>query len=451
MDDHSPMPHPLPDTATKSERSSLDGLSLSSSTVSERSFPASTPRAHRPSSEGPRPTPVRPQVLSGRLRPASSFNTIRKNDSYCTVPDEERYSVGVTHHIGARVESGQRQFPRSDPDGQSEISETAPDLLSHHPLSSNSAPPHRLSIKSRSSVSPLPRTSPSTLTHQPNEGGVAALRRSRSGPAQVVTPAMIQSALDALEGIQDKATPISLCPHHISLDSASRQSPVLPEDVTTALTAWISSQSLHMAGVSGYSSRSSVPQTPLVTPPPTPRHVFSSEDSPGNGDVKGRQGISAGDLISALATLMGLKEEKTPSSQGSRVCSVPACTPREGLNEWTKLGIHPEEVIEALSALTIQQVRSVRNRDESKHHLIRAYWAKPILCGCVWVGEWVGVCVMGRWAWVSECVCKTHVMVNVYVQIFLIVKYGSESINMINFGMCTPLTILFTLSMIATV
>lgn len=349
----------------RSDRSSLDRVSFSSSTMSDHSCSHLTPPMERPSSAGSHPLSGRPHVLSGRPRLSSSFNAGGTQDLFSAVPDEERYSVGATYHTGARESSGHGYLPRPEPDGQSDVSCTSPDLLLRHPRSSrgNSATRHRVSGGSVLSLSPPP-PSPSptlTITHQDNEGTKGGVIKSGCGHTKIVTPAMIQSALDALEGIQDKATPLSLgLPRHPSLDSTSRQSPVLPGDVTSALTAWISSQSIHRAGVSG---NSSVSRTPLLTPPPTPRgQILPSESSPGDQDAGregGRQGISARDLISALTTLMCPGDEKSSSSRESRVCSVPACTPREGLSEWARMGIRPEEVIQALSALTIHQVHII--------------------------------------------------------------------------------------------
>ena len=281
------------------------------------------------------------------------------------MPDEERYSVGVTHHLGARGKHGRGLLPRSDPDGQSDVSSTSPDLMLRNASSSrgNLVNPNRQSVASGHSLSPPPPSPSLDPGQQYLEGPPAHIGNAH---VKTVTPSMIQSALDALEGILDKATPLSLTTRHPSVSSTSRQSPVLPGNVTSALTAWISSQSLHQPGasatVSGESSRASVNRTPLLTPPPTPGQLQTSDkDSMGGGEGSqgvGRQGISAQDLIDALSTLIVTGDDRLPSSRhSSQGCSVPACTPREGLSEWAKMGIHPEEVIHALSALTIHQVR----------------------------------------------------------------------------------------------
>ena len=334
----SPLPHLLPDTTTQPDLSSLDSLSLSSSQSSEQSLPRMPLRTDRPSSEGPHPLPGRPQVLSSSLRSSSSMKACRKKESFSTKPNEENYAVGVLHH---RRKTRHSHNPRSEPDGQSDVSGTSPDMLLCHPDSSCGL--HRRSASSGSSPPP---SSPVLTTTQPRNNG-------EYGHAKAVTPAMIQSALDALEGIQDKVMPISFGPSPLHvLNLSSRQSPVLPEDVTSALTAWISSQSLHKMGLSINSSRSSVNQTPLVTPPPTPKQMLASKGLSSSGDC---QGISVGELISALTVLI-CPGEKVSSSRESYIYSVPACTPIEGLSEWTRLGIDPEEVILALSGLTIQQV-----------------------------------------------------------------------------------------------
>jgi hypothetical protein len=79
-----------------------------------------------------------------------------------------------------------------------------------------------------------------------------------------------------------------------------------------------------------------------------------------------RQGISASDLIAALSSIMGGQEsaDAATSGESSGVCSVPACTPKEGLNEWLRLGIHPDEVIQALTALTISRAEQEVDGEE---------------------------------------------------------------------------------------
>lgn len=143
---------------------------------------------------------------------------------------------------------------------------------------------------------------------------------------------MIQSALDALYHIQNKDTPLSLTPRD------DMPTPIFPEAVTSALSAWITSQSGHSSGT-----------TPLISPPP------STPLEPINQD-RIQHAISAKDLIGALSALIPHQEAGggEDSGESSTTCSVPACTPQEGISGWLKLGIQPDEVIQALTALTIR-------------------------------------------------------------------------------------------------
>lgn len=280
--------------------------------------------------------------------------------------NEESYSVGVSHrggviynkggHRGGVVDSKGVFTARPEPDGQSDISSTSPDIMRQRNRFDQRSPyrsPHR---------SPHLSTPPCTPVR--TDG--------REVLAMPITPAMLQSALDALEGIPDKDTPLSLTPHR--LYSESSQNAVLPEAVTSALTKWISSQSLQGTGnTSGGPSRSSMKTTPLLTPPPS-----TPSSTPIRNSSFEQSGISAGDLIAALSTLKVSGEDK-PGSGGA---PVPACTPNEGVGgfeEWARLGIKPAAVIQALSALTIQQV-SVwgvgRLRCFWAHWLMRAMVAK---------------------------------------------------------------------------
>ena len=105
-----------------------------------------------------------------------------------------------------------------------------------------------------------------------------------NGNKPQISPAMIQTALEALQQIEDKKRPLSLTPGE-SVTSPST-TPVLSEAVTSALTAWISRQN------SSVSSNA----TPLVSPPPSSPLETSTE-------VPCRP-ISASDLIAALSSLI---------------------------------------------------------------------------------------------------------------------------------------------------
>lgn len=227
-----------------------------------------------------------------------------------TMEDEERYSVGSWH---SSPEGGLSS--REEPDGQSDISSVSPEVLLVPP---GSDPP------SSHSLSPPPST---PLTANGNN-------------KPTVTPAMIQSALDALFHIQNKDTPLSLTPRD------DTPTPIFPEAVTSALTAWI--QSGHSTGT-----------TPLISPPP-------STPLESNHQERVQQAISAKDLIGALSALIPPQDGGgEDSGESSNVCSVPACTPQEGISGWLKLGIQPDEVIQALTALTIRNSEDGGQQEEA--------------------------------------------------------------------------------------
>ena len=99
---------------------------------------------------------------------------------------------------------------------------------------------------------------------------------------------MIQSALEALQQIEDKQRPLSLTPNETTTTGVATTTPVLSEAVTSALTAWISRQN---------SSSASATVTPLVSPPPSTPLETSLEYQP-------CRPICASDLIAALSSLI---------------------------------------------------------------------------------------------------------------------------------------------------
>ena len=247
-----------------------------------------------------------PLLTHGLLRPGGDVR------QFSAMEDEERYSVGSWH---SSQEEGSLPS-REEPDGQSYISNVSHDLLL---VPSKSDPP------SSHSLSPPPST---PLTANGNN-------------KPIITPAMIQSALDALYHIQNKDTPLSLTPRD------DMPTPIFPEAVTSALSAWITSQSGHSSGA-----------TPLISPPP------STPLEPINQD-RIQHAISAKDLIGALSALIPHQEGGgEDSGESSTTCSVPACTPQEGISGWLKLGIQPDEVIQALTALTIRNSEDSSGRQE---------------------------------------------------------------------------------------
>ena len=252
------------------------------------------------------------EFVAGSGTKASSFNSRFRDDSLVSLPDS-----------------------REDPDGQSDISSVSPEAIILQRESTPDTPIEATDTPSVCSLTPPPST---------------PLTANGNSFKSMITPLMIQSALTALQQIQDKDTPISAG----GMEEGGH-SPIFPEEVTTALTAWINQQHQRSAG-------SSELQTPLLSPPPsTPQKPESESDNHSavvNLDAPGanvRHGISASDLIAALSSFMAQDSADATSGESSGVCSVPACTPKEGLNEWLRLGIHPDEVIQALTALTISR------------------------------------------------------------------------------------------------
>lgn len=239
---------------------------------------------------------------------------------------------------------------REEPDGQSDISSISPEAIVLQRESTPDTPVEPTDTPSICSLTPPPST---------------PLTANGNSFKPTITPIMIQSALTALQQIQDKDTPISAG----GIDSEGGHSPIFPEEVTTALTAWINQQHQRSRG-------SSELQTPLLLSPPpsTPQKPESecasdTHSAVVNLDAPGaniRHGISASDLIAALSSIMGGQEsaDMATSGESSGVCSVPACTPKEGLNEWLRLGIHPDEVIQALTALTISRAEQEVDGEE---------------------------------------------------------------------------------------
>ena len=238
---------------------------------------------------------------------------------------------------------------REEPDGQSDISSISPEAIVLQRESTPDTPVEPTDTPSICSLTPPPST---------------PLTANGNSFKPTITPLMIQSALTALQQIQDKDTPISA-----GGTEEGGHSPIFPEEVTTALTAWINQQHQRSRG-------SSELQTPLLLSPPpsTPQKPESESTSDThsaivNLDAPGanvRHGISASDLIAALSSLMGQESTDATSGESSGVCSVPACTPKEGINEWLRLGIHPDEVIHALTALTISRAEQEVDGEEEE-------------------------------------------------------------------------------------
>ena len=194
---------------------------------------------------------------------------------------------------------------REEPDGRSDASTHSPDVLQDTNDSSplsTTTPP----------CTPLPSTS--SLTQR-----------------GIVTPEMITSALDALTQAASQAS---------SVVGTPQEERLLPELISQTLSTWISDHS-----------------TPLcTTPPPTPL----DEEDTNQG-----QGLSISDLISAL-TLAVSTHKTDEGGGGSGAPSVPSSTPQEGLLELAKLGIQPEDILEALSALSIVREEEEEEKEEEE-------------------------------------------------------------------------------------
>ena len=296
-------------------------------------------------------SPLEEDFVAGRGSKVASFIPRFHDDSLVSLPDS-----------------------REDPDGQSDISNVSPEAIVIRHESTPETPVETMDTPSVCSLTPPPST---------------PLTTNGNSFKSTITPLMIQSALVALQQIQNKDTPISTGGAE---EGGGGHSPIFPEEVTTALTAWINQQHNRSAG-------SSELQTPLLSPPPcTPQRPESESDNvsavinldgtgPGAGMGMGasvRHGISASDLITALSSLIAQDSTTdVASGESSGVCSVPACTPKEGLSEWLRMGIRPDEVIQALSALTISRAEQEgEGKEEPKvtlsSHVVTKYEEFPL-------------------------------------------------------------------------
>lgn len=235
---------------------------------------------------------------------------------------EEHYSVGsLVSPTYDREGSLVSLLSREDPDGQSDISSSSPEPCGNV---------GRSELSSVSLLSPPPST---------------PLPHNESATKPTISPAMIRSALESLQQIQssNKGTPLSDTP--LSEDSTHNQ--ICPEAVANALTVWMNHEAQR------HSSVSSDNTTPHISPPPsTPLDSVSIDDQGSHTCMP----ISSSDLVAALSALAAPSRRSSTATSGenSTVNSVPACTPKEGISEWLKLGFKPEDVIQALTALSLQ-------------------------------------------------------------------------------------------------
>lgn len=264
------------------------------------------------------PSPLQEDTEERDLSPQNLTQTIHRN-SRLGYPNAGHYAVETLSHN--RDGSLVSLLSREDPDGQSDTVSVSPEACCN-----GSSEPSSVSLLSPPPSTPLPQNESTTKP--------------------TITPAMIQSALESLQQIQNnKGTPLLSTSH--SDDSSQKR--ICPETVANALSTWMNQEAQHEV----HSSRSSCNTTPHVsTPPSTPLDVVSSDDQ------KLRTGIpiSSASLFVALSALVvpSRQSSTVASEESSVVGSVPVSTPSEGISEWLKLGFKPEDVIQALSVLSLQ-------------------------------------------------------------------------------------------------
>ena len=199
----------------------------------------------------------------------------------------------------------------------------------HHILSgSREEPDGRSDTGNHSPTLPRTSSSPLSITTPPCTPLPSTSSLSQGG---VVTPEMISSALDALTQAASHASSTAGTPH---------EERHLPELITQTLSTWISDHSS------------------CATPPSTPFDEDGSQEQP----------ISATELITALT--QAVAAHKSEDGNGSGAPSVPSSTPQEGLLELAKLGIQPNDILEALSALSIVREEEEMSEEDEKGRAI---------------------------------------------------------------------------------
>lgn len=176
-----------------------------------------------------------------------------------------------------------------------------PLFFDHHPLRvPPSLPPSRDDPDGQSD-SPCLDSSPLSLATPPctPAGG------QEVGVVSSITPQMILTALESLSSSQTRS--------------------VSPDSLSQALQGFINE---HL----------------LTTPPSTPLNE-GEEDHP----------LSSSDLISALTATLNahIVTDGEGSDGGSGVPSVPVGSPQEGLSELVRLGLQPEDILKALTSLSV--------------------------------------------------------------------------------------------------
>lgn len=269
----------------------------------------SQPAPIPPASPPPPPSPSAVQV-SWSIESINPGDSPALNRPYSLPPSSSSSSLQSTldldHPLFADVllpapspkssyeDSPNLPLSREEPDGRSDASNHSVDALGI-PASSSS---------------PCSVSTPPCTPQPPSPGDHGSQ----------VTPEMISSALEALT---------QAASHASSTISTPQEERHLPELISQTLSSWITDHSS------------------CATPPSTPMDMDEASQP---------QAVSAADLIAALTSAISLhRVEEVGSSTGreSGVPSVPACTPQEGLLELAKLGIQPEDILEALSALSI--------------------------------------------------------------------------------------------------
>ncbi len=279
---------------------------------------------------------VGPTAISSRPAPHGSFDTLPSP----THEQSQQENHLLSHSMASRkldfhtpssignLQSHQEQYTvggqmsskgslaslssRAEPDGQSDISSVSPEPITNEIQSE------------RSSVSVLtpPPSTPLPLQESTDENSIS--------------PSMIRSALESLQKMQQDTAQSDTSPSNIS-----NHSQICPETVANALSVFIRQES-------NSQSVSSDTLTYHLSPPPS--SPLSESNTPSLA-------LSSSDLVSALSALVIPSRQSSvgPSGENSVVTSVPSGTPNDDKKEWLKLGFKPEDVIQALTVLSLQR------------------------------------------------------------------------------------------------
>ena len=147
-----------------SGRSSVDRLSFpsNSSDSLDQSYRDTGRALHYPRGRGGFSTPQLSRG-QGNYGPPQGSRGQDKRYSFSGGMSEERYSVGGSYHGGV-VDPIKGFTPRPEPDGQSDISSTSPDLLRQRQYHYDQRSPHR-SILATPPCTPVPTDEREVVSH----------------------------------------------------------------------------------------------------------------------------------------------------------------------------------------------------------------------------------------------------------------------------------------------